>query len=309
MSAVQAGLRLLPMAIMMALGAVVSSRILARRGARLPMLAAGVGLAAGGVLLSRLTASSALLPLAAAFIVFGLGGGLVNAPITYTAVSGMPVSQAGVASGIASTSRQIGQCPGIAPGRYACCPAIFRRVPRSVPGLAAARRAVPRETASLSHLTHAGKSAAAAGPAAAAPAAGTGGTGRTARREATHRDRGQELHRVVVTLRAGARGRGLAHRAVQLERVATGAAAVLIAGHSSQSTRRRPGAGAPSRLATAGASAEETPEDPFGGTGGSVRGKRQETRSPGRAHRRRGRKGPVRSGHGHRTGYGGALSS
>src|SRR5947207_15826983 len=35
-------------------------------------------------------------------------------PITYTAVSGMPVSQAGVASGIASTSRQIGQVLGIA---------------------------------------------------------------------------------------------------------------------------------------------------------------------------------------------------
>ena len=55
MSALQAGLHMLPMATMMALGAVVSSRILARRGARLPMLAAGVGLAVGGVLLSRLT--------------------------------------------------------------------------------------------------------------------------------------------------------------------------------------------------------------------------------------------------------------
>ncbi len=114
MSAVTAGLHLLPMAAMMALGAVVSSRILARRGARLPMLASGVGLAVGGVLLSRLTATSALAPLAVAFIVFGIGGGLVNAPITYTAVSGMPVSQAGVASGIASTSRQVGQCLGIA---------------------------------------------------------------------------------------------------------------------------------------------------------------------------------------------------
>jgi len=99
---------------MMALGAVVSSRILARRGARLPMLAAGAGLAVGGVLLSRLTASSSLTSLAVAFIVFGIGGGMVNAPITYTTVSGMPVSQAGVASGIASTSRQIGQCLGIA---------------------------------------------------------------------------------------------------------------------------------------------------------------------------------------------------
>ena len=114
MSALQAGLHMLPMATMMALGAVVSSRILARRGARLPMLAAGVGLAVGGVLLSRLTASSALAPLAVAFVVFGIGAGVVNAPITYTAVSGMPVTQAGVASGIASTSRQIGQCLGIA---------------------------------------------------------------------------------------------------------------------------------------------------------------------------------------------------
>ena len=114
MSAVRAGLHLLPMAIMVALGALVSSRILARRGARLPMVAAGVALAAGGVLLSRLTASSGLAPLAVAFVVFGIGGGVINAPITYTAVSGMPVSQAGVASGIASTSRQIGQCLGIA---------------------------------------------------------------------------------------------------------------------------------------------------------------------------------------------------
>jgi EmrB/QacA subfamily drug resistance transporter len=114
MSAVRAGLHLLPMATMIALGGVVSSRILARRGARLPMLAAGAGLAAGALLLSRLTATSGLVPLAVAFVVFGIGGGLVNAPITYTAVSGMPVAQAGVASSIASTSRQIGQCLGIA---------------------------------------------------------------------------------------------------------------------------------------------------------------------------------------------------
>ena len=114
MPAVRAGLHLLPMASMVALGALVSSRILARRGARLPMVTAGVALAAGGVLLSRLTASSGLVPLAGAFVVFGIGGGLINAPITYTAVSGLPVSQAGVASGIASTSRQIGQVLGVA---------------------------------------------------------------------------------------------------------------------------------------------------------------------------------------------------
>jgi EmrB/QacA subfamily drug resistance transporter len=113
-SAFGAALRLLPMATMMALGAVTSGWILARRGARLPMLAAGAGLAVGGVLLSRLTGASPLTALVVAFAVFGIGGGVVNAPITYAAVSGMPASQAGVASGIASTSRQVGQCLGIA---------------------------------------------------------------------------------------------------------------------------------------------------------------------------------------------------
>src|SRR6202011_5575772 len=73
---------------------------------------------------------------------------------------------------------------------------------------------------------------AAAGAAAAAPAARSGWPSRAARREPTHRDRRQELHRVVVALRAAARSRGLGHRPVQLERVAAGAAAVLITGHS-----------------------------------------------------------------------------
>jgi EmrB/QacA subfamily drug resistance transporter len=114
MSALRAGLHMLPMAATMAIGAIISGRILARRGARLPMLASGIGLAVGGVLLSWLTASSPLLPIVVAFTVFGIGGGVVNAPITYNAVSGMPVSQAGVASAIASTSRQIGQSLGVA---------------------------------------------------------------------------------------------------------------------------------------------------------------------------------------------------
>jgi EmrB/QacA subfamily drug resistance transporter len=114
MSALYAGLHMLPMAVIMALGAVLSSRILARRGARLPMLAAGVGLAVGGVLSSGLTVTSSTSQIIIAFAVFGIGAGMVNAPITYAAVSGMPVSQAGVASGIASTSRQVGTSLGVA---------------------------------------------------------------------------------------------------------------------------------------------------------------------------------------------------
>jgi hypothetical protein len=50
----------------------------------------------------------------AAYVILGIGFGMVNAPITNTAVSGMPRAQAGVAAAIASTSRQVGQSLGVA---------------------------------------------------------------------------------------------------------------------------------------------------------------------------------------------------
>jgi hypothetical protein len=55
-----------------------------------------------------------LASLVATYAVFGLGFGFVNAPITNAAVSGMPRAQAGVASAIATTSRQFGQTVGVA---------------------------------------------------------------------------------------------------------------------------------------------------------------------------------------------------
>lgn len=52
--------------------------------------------------------------LLAAYVVFGTGFGLVNPPITNTAVSGMPRAQAGVAAAVTSSSRQVGQTLGVA---------------------------------------------------------------------------------------------------------------------------------------------------------------------------------------------------
>jgi MFS family permease len=49
-----------------------------------------------------------------AYAIVGLGFGVVNAPITNTATSGMPRAQAGVAAAIASTSRQVGVSLGVA---------------------------------------------------------------------------------------------------------------------------------------------------------------------------------------------------
>jgi EmrB/QacA subfamily drug resistance transporter len=113
-SALGAGLHLLPMAAMMAVCAPISGRILARRGPRVPMVIAGAAMTLGGALLFGLTTTSSTGFLVVSFAVFGVGYGLVNSPITYAAVSGMPGSQAGLAGGISSASRQVGQSLGVA---------------------------------------------------------------------------------------------------------------------------------------------------------------------------------------------------
>jgi EmrB/QacA subfamily drug resistance transporter len=113
-SPLHAGLLTLPMAAMTALLPPISGRIVARRGTRLPLVIGGVGIAASGCLLLTLSASTPLVLVVAAYVVFGLGFGMINAPITNTAVSGMPVAQAGVAAGVASTSRQVGSALGVA---------------------------------------------------------------------------------------------------------------------------------------------------------------------------------------------------
>ncbi|MGZ8751338.1 MAG: MFS transporter, partial [Pseudonocardia sp.] len=113
-SPLHAGLLTLPMAAMTALLPPISGRIVATRGTRLPLLVGGAGIAASGALLLGLDVDTPLLLVVAAYVVFGIGFGMVNAPITNTAVSGMPVTQAGVAAGVASTSRQVGSALGVA---------------------------------------------------------------------------------------------------------------------------------------------------------------------------------------------------
>jgi MFS family permease len=92
----------------------ISGRIVGSRGARIPLLIAGIALAASCLMLSVIGAATSFTWLFAAYVVFGVGFGFVNAPITNAAVSGMPRAQAGVASAIASTSRQVGSTLGVA---------------------------------------------------------------------------------------------------------------------------------------------------------------------------------------------------
>jgi len=114
LSPLLAGLFLLPMAAMVALGSPISGRLVGSRGTRPSLIAAGTGITAGALILTQLTAGTATYLLVIAYLLFGLGFGVVNAPITNSTVSGMPRAQAGVAAGVASTSRQIGTSLGVA---------------------------------------------------------------------------------------------------------------------------------------------------------------------------------------------------
>ncbi|MBN9102064.1 MAG: MFS transporter [Pseudonocardia sp.] len=114
-SPLHAGLLTLPMALMAGLLPVVSGRLVASRGPRISLLAGGAGLTLGAlILLMTIEADTPIGMLILAYAVFGIGFGMINAPITNTAVSGMPISQAGVASAVASTSRQVGSALGVA---------------------------------------------------------------------------------------------------------------------------------------------------------------------------------------------------
>jgi EmrB/QacA subfamily drug resistance transporter len=113
-SALQTGLTLLPMPVVMAICAPLAGRILASRGPRIPLIIAGAALTLSSAALSRLNGVTPALYLAVTYGLFGVGTGMVNSPITNGVMSGVPKAQAGVASGINSSSRQLGQSLGVA---------------------------------------------------------------------------------------------------------------------------------------------------------------------------------------------------
>lgn len=113
-SPLRAGLCTLPMALMSMFFAPLSGRLVGTRGARIPLLIAGGALTLSCLALTQVEADTPLALLFVVYVVFGIGMGFVNTPITNAAVSGMPRAQAGVASAIASSSRQVGSTLGVA---------------------------------------------------------------------------------------------------------------------------------------------------------------------------------------------------
>ena len=114
LSALQAGLTILPMPAVMALCAPLAGRMVAKRGPRIPLVIAGAAFTVSSAALSRLTGTTEHLYLVVTYGLFGVGAGMMSSPITNGVMSGVPKSQAGMASGMNSSSRQLGQSLGVA---------------------------------------------------------------------------------------------------------------------------------------------------------------------------------------------------
>ena len=113
-SAIEAGLLILPMAATTVVTARMSGRLVAAGRARWALVIAGAAVIAGSAVLTTVSATTPIAVLVVVYVVFGIGFGFVNPPISNTAVSGMPPAQAGVAASIASTCRQVGATLGVA---------------------------------------------------------------------------------------------------------------------------------------------------------------------------------------------------
>jgi EmrB/QacA subfamily drug resistance transporter len=114
-SPIQTGLAFLPISLLALVGAGVASQLALRLGPG-PVMAAGLGLAAAGcALLTGISAQGTyaadLLP---GFVLFGIGLGLAFVSATIAATAGVADDEQGLASGLLSTSQQVGFAVGVA---------------------------------------------------------------------------------------------------------------------------------------------------------------------------------------------------
>ena len=113
-TAFHTGLMYLPISVAVLTLSPLSGRLVGRFGTRPSLVAAGIMITAATLMLADLTVTAPVWAVVAIFAVFGAGFAMANAPITTTAVSGMPTDRAGAASAVASTSRQVGVSIGVA---------------------------------------------------------------------------------------------------------------------------------------------------------------------------------------------------
>ena len=113
-TAFQAGVRFLPMTLMIVVTAPLAGRFAAKHGSRAPMTY-GLILAGGGLLtLSFLTPTTPYWQMAIIFAIMGHGMGATMAPMTAAVMNAVGPQRAGLGSAMTNTSREVGGVFGIA---------------------------------------------------------------------------------------------------------------------------------------------------------------------------------------------------
>jgi EmrB/QacA subfamily drug resistance transporter len=113
-SAFEAGVRFLPMTVMIIIVAPNAGRYASKHGSRIPMtfglILAGTGL----LLLSRISIDTPYLLLAPVFVMMGIGIGATMAPMTAAVMNAVGPERAGLGSATTNTAREVGGVFGIA---------------------------------------------------------------------------------------------------------------------------------------------------------------------------------------------------
>ncbi len=113
-TALEAGLRVGPIALVLMVTAPTSARLVERVGTKL-IVAGGLAIVSMAlVVLSFATVTSGYPPVLAAMLMLGLGMGMTMAPATESIMGSLPRAKAGVGSAVNDTTRQIGGALGVA---------------------------------------------------------------------------------------------------------------------------------------------------------------------------------------------------
>jgi len=113
-SALEAGVRILPVAVGIALGGPLSARLSERIGAKV-VVASGLTLVAGALaLMTQFELGSSYAIVAAAFAMLGLGIGMAMTPATDAVMGSLPVAKASVGSAVNDAARTTGGALGVA---------------------------------------------------------------------------------------------------------------------------------------------------------------------------------------------------
>jgi EmrB/QacA subfamily drug resistance transporter len=162
-SALQSGAAFAAFALAVVVASNVAQALVGRLGVRTVLLAGLIASTVSVAVLTRVpTDGTYLVDIFPAFVLGGFGLGLTFVPITIAALSGVSPADAGVASGLINTARQIGGAIGIAAGSSIAATATSTYLQTHAPGPAALDHGIQTALYALTGLLIAGTLTAAA---------------------------------------------------------------------------------------------------------------------------------------------------